>query len=41
MKPKGWKSQKKGWEKAHRRFNSTIVTENMLNEIFKSAKAPL
>lgn len=32
---------KKGWEKAHMFFNSTIVTEEMIKAIFKSAKGPL
>ena len=32
---------KQGWEKAHRLFNSTIVTEEMLKVIFKSDNGPL
>ena len=32
---------KKGWEKAHRLFDSTVVTEEMLKVIFKSDNDPL
>ena len=32
---------KKGWEKAHRFFNSSVVTEKMVTNIFKSSKGLL
>ncbi|HSQ84394.1 MAG TPA: glycosyltransferase, partial [Desulfobacterales bacterium] len=31
---------KKGWEKAHTLFNSTLITENMIQKIFKPSDEP-